>query len=54
MNKPNKIDRITDTENKWMVSRGEGGGRRREIGEGDEEVQTFRYKINESCVGNVQ
>ena len=32
--------RPTNTENKLVVARGEGGGKTGKIGEGDEEVQT--------------
>ena len=35
-----------NTENKLVVTRGDGGGRTGKIGEGDEEVQTSSYKIN--------
>ena len=38
--------RYRGTENKEVVARGEGVGKRNEIGEGDEEVQTCSCKIN--------
>ena len=51
MNKYNKTE--TDTENKLMVARGEVGGWIGELGEGEQEVQTTSYKINESKGCNV-
>ena len=42
--------RVTDTENKQVVARGEEVRERRGIGEEDQEVQTSSSKINESQV----
>ena len=49
MNKPTttkKRDKLINTENKWAIARGEGGGGTGEIGKGNEEVQTFSNIIN--------
>ena len=50
-NQPNKQNRnrLTDTENKLVVARGEDGSRLGEIGEGDLEVQIASYEINHGC-----
>lgn len=46
-NKPTRPnEKQTYTENKLVVARVEGGWGRNEMGEGDQEVQTPRYKIN--------
>ena len=47
MNKQNR-NRVTNTEDKQVVARGEEGQRMNEIGEGNQQVQTSSYKINES------
>ena len=47
-------NRLIDTENKLVVARVEGGWGRSEMGEGDQEIQTSRYKINKSWGCNVQ
>ena len=39
-------NRHTHAENKLVAARVEGGWGRNEMGEGDQEVQTPRYKIN--------
>ena len=44
--KEQSAHRVVDTENKQVVARGDRAGGRREIGEGDEEVQTPSYKRN--------
>ena len=51
-NKQNE-SRFTDTENKWVATRGkEGGGSK--IDEGNKEVQTSSYKISKSHECNIQ
>ena len=60
MNKHNKTETelqiqrtnmwLLDTENKHVVARAEVDGGRREIGEGDYEIQTSSCKKNESQV----
>jgi len=52
MNKQNR-NRVIDTETKQVVAREEESGRREEIGEGDERVQTYSCKITKSWVWNV-
>ena len=55
MNTRNQTEtRVIDTENKQVVAQTEGGWWRKEIGEGDEKVQTSSYKINESRGWKVQ
>ena len=51
-NKQNE-SRLTDTENKWVATRGEEGGGSK-IDEGNKEVQTSSYKINKSHECNIQ
>ena len=47
MSERNKIEtRLTDTENKPVVTSGGRGGESSKIREGDYEVQITRYKIN--------
>ena len=45
--KQNKI-KLTGTENKLVAARGDGGSRVGKMGEGGQEVQNFRYRINKS------
>lgn len=53
-NKPTRPnEKQTYTENKWVVARVEGGWGRNEMGEGDQEVQTPRYKINKPWGCNI-
>ena len=49
MNKQSR-NRVIDTETKQVVAREEESGRREEIGEGDERVQTYSCKITKSWV----
>ena len=46
MNKHNKKNKDSNTENILVVARGHGGGRMGKIDERDLEVQTSRYKIS--------
>lgn len=48
--KEQSAHRVVDTENKQVVAGGDRAGGRREISEGDEEVQTPSFKINKSHI----
>ena len=41
-------NRLIDTENKWVIARGEASGWMGKIGEGNQEVQTCNYRISKS------
>ena len=49
-NKYNKTETESDTENKQVVARGEGGRGGKKIGKEDLEVQTSSCKVSESQV----